>query len=117
MCEIMINRFFKMAIEAAKIKGKDIRRCRFGVIGLRKDGKIIRSKNMPFKNKNYKIHAEYRLCAKLDLYSIVFVVRVRRDNKLTLAKPCDNCIKAMKLKKVRKCFYSINENEYGVLHF
>lgn len=60
-------------------------------------------------------HAEARLAKKLDRGAIVYVVRINRKGKLVMARPCANCLMILKSKKVKKIYYSISENEYGVI--
>jgi hypothetical protein len=54
----------------------------------------------------------------LDYGSIVWVVRVSiQDGKMRLAKPCKRCENTLRLRGVEKIYYSISENEYGVMKF
>lgn len=45
------------------------------------------------------------------------VARVLANGNLANSKPCDNCERVMISKGVRRCYYSINEEEYGELRF
>ncbi|GAF74312.1 unnamed protein product, partial [marine sediment metagenome] len=60
-------------------------------------------------------HAENRVTRKLDYGSTVYVVRVLKNGELANARPCKSCVTIMKLRGVRRCYYSIMNNEYGVL--
>jgi tRNA(Arg) A34 adenosine deaminase TadA len=122
----------KYLLEAAKqaMKGHPARRAFVGAVGIRKDGKIVRSANgradvikhgihanqgMVMATRN---HAEKRLALKLTKGSIVYVGRVYRDTgKLALAKPCAFCYNALRNSGVAKCYYTISEHEYGVIEF
>jgi hypothetical protein len=87
-------------------------------VGKRTDGTLVQAWNVPSQGPNPDCHAEARLARKLDVGSIVYVARTRRDNgKLAMAKPCKGCYLAMKHRGVSKCFYTISENEYGVIEF
>ncbi len=88
-----------------------------GAVGIRKDGATVTSNNVPCRLQEPAAHAEYRLCRKLDRGAIVFVVRVKRSGGLALARPCKSCREIMRVRGVRKCYYSISNNEYGVLTY
>lgn len=63
-------------------------------------------------------HAEARLVRKLDHGSTVYVARTRRDDgRIAIAKPCPRCEASLKHRGVLKCYYTINENEWGCLEF
>ena len=111
-----IDRFFNLARGMA-VSGDTIRKYRLGAVGVRKDGAIVTSRNLSTRVPEPNAHAERRLVKKLDSGATVFVVRVLSDGSLTLARPCPNCQKAMRGRGVKKCFYSITNNEYGVIKF
>ena len=111
-----MKRYFRQAKKIA-IKAADRRKYRLGAVGVRKDGIVVTACNLPTKCPEPQAHAEARLTKKLDYGSTVYVVRVTRDNSLTIARPCESCIRIMRIRGVKKCFYSINENEYGVIIF
>lgn len=100
---------------------KDYRDHLFGAVGRRKDGTLVTARNIHFLNKDYKDnygHAEERLVRKLDYGSTVWVVRISvTDGRLKPAKPCKRCENDLRLKGVKKVYYSISENEYGILKF
>ena len=108
-----MKRFFRLAKDIA-IKD-DCRQYRFGAVGIRKDGTIVYSRNIPTRCPEPKAHAESRVARKLDRGSVIYVVRIDRKGNLTTARPCKSCQKIMKSKGIRKCFYSISNKEYGVL--
>ena len=112
-----VTKNFRLARQAA-LHGDDkgIRRqYRLGAVGLRSDGTTVTSNNLPCQSPNKHAHAEARLCRKLDWDSEVFVVRITMTGGLTNARPCDNCMHAMRLRGVKRIYYSINENEHGVI--
>lgn len=47
--------------------------------------------------------------------STVVVVRVSKNQVLTNSKPCGTCIHEMRRKQVSKCYYSVADNQIGVL--
>jgi len=89
-----------------------------GAVGIRSDGAIVYAQNGNVAIPTRSAHAEYRLGKKLDKGSMVYVSRIRRDtNQFGLAKPCANCEKFLRSKGVKKVYYTISENEYGVMNF
>ena len=113
----MTHRFFNEARQFA-IKRKDGRNFIFGAVGIRRDGTKVFSRNGRTRDRDFRGHAEARLCRKLDIGSIVWVARVSRDTgMLAFARPCRDCQKILRCTGVKKCFYSVSEYEYGVLEF
>jgi tRNA(Arg) A34 adenosine deaminase TadA len=110
-----ILNFFEVAARTAT--SKDDRRAFFlGAIGIRNDGAMVKAMNSPSENKNRYIHAEYRLSRKLDYNAEVYVARVRMDNyEFGMARPCEACRKALRTRRVRRVFYTIDKNQYGVI--
>lgn len=87
-------------------------------IGIRKDGAIVRAMNAVSREPNRLLHAETRLAKKLDPDSVVYVARIRLSNgEFAMSKPCPDCYKALKYKKVSRVYYTISNNEYGVIDF
>jgi hypothetical protein len=100
------------------IKRKDSRNYLFGAVGVRRDGTKVFSRNGVNREKDFRGHAEARLCRKLDIGSVVWVVRVSRENgTFGFARPCRHCQKILRCTGVKKCFYSVSEYEHGVLEF
>lgn len=98
--------------------GKEDRKFRLGAIGVRTDGAIVYSTNGGVKGaQTPSHHAESRLCRKLDFGSVVYVARVLKSGEIAMAKPCIGCQIAMKNRGVAKCWYSINEREFGCIYF
>lgn len=114
-----IQKYLNLAKKlAVKGESKDAsRQYRFGVVGIRSDGATVTSNNVPNRKPDVCAHAEYRITRKLDMGATVFVVRITRDGTMRHARPCPGCQRAMQLRRVKKCIYSINEHEYGVMEF
>ena len=107
---------FNVARETAHAQDKRI--SWHGAVGVRPDGPIVKSRNSPVIEAFKCAHAEARVCKKLNSGSTVYVVRIgRTDGKLRLSKPCKNCERTMRLRGVKKCYYSITEGEYGCINF
>jgi len=112
-----VNKYFRIAKRNA-LKGDDKsikRQYKIGAVGIRTDGTVVVSNNIPAQNPTREAHAEARLVRKLNWGSVVFVVRVLSNGKLSKSYPCSNCISSMKLRGISKCYYSINDIEYGVI--
>lgn len=109
-----ILNFFEVAAQTATSKN-DRRSFLLGAIGIRNDGAMVRSLNSPTENKNRMAHAECKLCRKLDYYAEVYVARVRMDTyEFAMARPCSSCRKILRTKRVKRVFYTITHNSYGI---
>lgn len=112
-----VDKYFRLAKQIA-LKGdtkKAKRQFRLGAVGVRTDGAIVTANNIPHRTRESKAHAETRLAKKLDYGSVVYVVRIYSDGTLAMARPCRKCQSALRLKGVKRVYYSINKNEFGVL--
>jgi tRNA(Arg) A34 adenosine deaminase TadA len=105
---------FRLAKEVA-IKSKDRRKHKLGAVGIRTDGTIVKSGNLENRLPEPQAHAEARVVKKLGWGGIVYVARVLSDGSLALAKPCKTCQGIMKYNGVRRCFFTISDNSYGVI--
>lgn len=102
----------------------DVRQFWLGCVAVRKDGTLVKAKNgaaiIPSHTKYYGIpssHAEGRVVRKIDKGAILYVARVRReDGCLAMARPCGMCRSIIKAKKIKKVYYTINDNQYGVFY-
>jgi tRNA(Arg) A34 adenosine deaminase TadA len=112
-----VEKYFRLARKTA-LKGdsKEAKRSyRLGAVGIRSDGTIVASSNISHRTPEPQAHAEARVVKKLDWGGVVYVVRIQSNGKLAIARPCKKCQSAMRLRGVRRCYYSVSENEYGVL--
>jgi tRNA(Arg) A34 adenosine deaminase TadA len=112
-----VTKYFRLARQQA-LKGDNhevSRRYRLGAVGIRNDGTVVVANNIPNRLPEPEAHAEARLVKKLDWNSTVYVVRIYNDGAMALARPCRYCVSRMRLRGVRRCYYSINDTEYGVL--
>lgn len=98
-----------------------------GCIGVRNDGVMVSSRNGTIKNmfskntvhvesdKSCEYHAEGRALRKMDRGGVLYVARIsRKDNSFVMSRPCPLCQAKIKAKKIKKVYYSINNNQYGV---
>jgi hypothetical protein len=109
--------YFEIAGKLASSRD-DGRAFLLGAIGLRKDGAMVSAINAVAQSPNRQLHAEYKLSKKLDRGSVIYVARVRLlDGEFAMAKPCHDCEKVLRSRYVRRVYYTIANNEYGVLDF
>jgi tRNA(Arg) A34 adenosine deaminase TadA len=109
--------FFEMAGKFAVSKD-DNRAFLIGSAAVRKDGVMVFATNSVSQEPNRQAHAEYRISAKIDRGSTVYVARIRLLNgEFAMARPCVDCQKILKSKRVKRVYYTISHNEYGVLDF
>lgn len=95
-----------------------------GCIGIRKDGATVSSKNgsvfcTSIPKTKYKVipssHAECRVIRKLGKGGIIYVARIsRKTGELAMSRPCPSCRAMIRSFSVKKVYYSINENQYGL---
>jgi tRNA(Arg) A34 adenosine deaminase TadA len=99
--------------------GSEERKYKFGAICQRSDGAIVAATNGGVAgSRTPSAHAESRVSRKADVGSVVYVARTLRGiPRLALARPCKGCQLAMKHRGVSKCYYTINDAEYGCLYF
>lgn len=109
-----IFQYLRVAANMAR-KKKDQRTFFLGAVGIRKDGVFVQSFNAPSFQPTPCGHAEARLARKLDRGAVVYVARIRADGSFGSAKPCANCEKVLRQKGVKKVYYSLGDDEYGVL--
>jgi tRNA(Arg) A34 adenosine deaminase TadA len=101
-----------LAINVA-ISGDDYRNHRIGAVAIRNDGAIVVARNG--STGGWRIpeaHAEFRLSKKLDANSTVYVVRVRQDGSLGMAKPCPICMQILISRSVSRILFT---NNNGIL--
>lgn len=107
--------YFELAAQVARLKS-DCRAHRIGAVGLRSDGALVCASNGPVRFASKPIHhAEMRLCRKMDFYGTVFVSRMRASGTWGLARPCVDCQRVLRSRRVRRVYYTIGTEEYGVL--
>lgn len=105
--------FFDIAAKVAN-KQDDRRTHRIGAVGLRTDGVLVAAYNGTAEYKLPAVHAEARLCRKMDRYGTVFVAR-KTSSGFMLARPCPSCMAILRARKVKRAFYTISNREYGVI--
>jgi len=109
--------YLEIAAKAALGKELITRNFIHGAVGIRKDGAIVKSLNSSSEVPNRKLHSEYRVCAKMDFGGEVYVARVRLDTmEFGISKPCKDCIKVMTHRGVKRVYYTIGPDEYGVIY-
>lgn len=92
---------------------------RVGAVAIRaRDGVIVKSFNgityQPFGDA----HAESRVLKKAGLGCTLFVARVTwKDGSLAMSRPCCKCYSLLKGYQVSRCFYTIDNNSYGIIEY
>lgn len=119
----MLDLLHQAALISLPTSDDDLRNFWIGCIGIREDGVLVSSRNgsVGFSTtvENYQLvpssHAEGRVLRKLGKNGIVYVARVsRKDRTLAMARPCGMCQVRLKAFNVKKVFYTINPEQYGV---
>lgn len=110
----------KVAVPAGKA---DRRSFWLGCIGIRKDGVLVSAKNgateyydtVPYYMLIPNSHAEGRVLRKIGKGGIMYVARIsKKDRSLAMARPCDMCATRIKSARIKRVYYSINEECYGL---
>jgi len=109
-----IETAFTMAAAQAG-KRTDQRAFRLAALGVRGDGAVVCSTNLPAIEYTPACHAEYRLAAKLSPNSTVFVVRIGRGGEYRMARPCRSCLLRLVRAGATRIYYSIADREHGVI--
>jgi tRNA(Arg) A34 adenosine deaminase TadA len=86
-----------------------------GAVAERPDGAIVTATNIRTQFPEHSAHAEYRLLKKCGWGAVIWVARVDRHGQWAIAKPCIKCQTLIKNKGVKKVYYTIGPNEYGVM--
>lgn len=103
--------------KAVSIQRDDDRHFRVGSIAIRGDGVMVQSYNGAPKFPDRLHHSEGRICRKLDRGAIVFVARTTKDGQWANSSPCFFCRQAMRRAHVKRVYYTLGPNEYGLLIF
>lgn len=107
--------YFEVAAAVAN-RQDDTRTHRIGAVGLRSDGVMVAAYNGTAEYKRPRVHAEVRLCRKMGRYGTVFVAR-RTATGFMMARPCATCQAILRAHRVQRVYYSIRDDEYGVIDF
>jgi tRNA(Arg) A34 adenosine deaminase TadA len=111
-------KYLQVASEIALPEKKnDLRSFYIGAVGIRPDGVIFTSRNVSCEDKFPAAHAEFRLAKRLNKNSVVYVARVTKGGLIALAKPCPKCSIVLKNKGIKKVYYTIDKNHFGILEF
>lgn len=108
----------KMLHEAAKLafSGSRKKHHLLACVAKRKDGATVSSRNGMTRTPCPSVHAEARVLKKAGHGAIIYVAKVQKSTgEWGLAKPCDDCMKLIRNKNVKRVYYTIGPNEYGVI--
>lgn len=84
-------------------------------IAIRQDGTIVSSRNGMTQVPRPSAHAEARVLKKAGHGSVLYVAKISKKGEPGLAKPCANCMSLIKNKKVKRVYYTIGPDEFGVI--
>ena len=113
-----IFHYFKIAGQIAT-KREDKRQFYLAALGIRSsDNVIVKSYNGTAKDPTPNIHAEARCVKKLTPNSVMYVARIMiGSGAFGCARPCCDCLSAIKNMGLRKVYYTIGNSRYGVIDF
>lgn len=129
-----------LLVEAAKVaiprEGKtnehDLRLFWIGALGMRKDGSIVKKRNIPLRlsgfaahERNPFSHAEGRVIKAFRtsrIESTLYVARVLRESynightTYGMSRPCSHCQNVIRSAGIKRVFYTVSNFQYGVLY-
>lgn len=108
--------YFDLAtrIARANIVSSNEKNYLFGVVAKREDGAIATSSNVRTEHRSISAHAEARVLRKAGVGATLWLVRITRDGIWAMSKPCKLCQAYLSNRMVKRVYYSIGHNEYGV---
>jgi tRNA(Arg) A34 adenosine deaminase TadA len=80
----------------------------------RRVGAVLVSTNSKTEVPAPSCHAEARAIRKADVGATLFVARVTRDGEWAISKPCKHCQALIRNRGIKKVYYTIGPNEYGI---
>jgi len=109
-----VKKLLQMAADYSNLR-KDLRTFRLGAVAIRKDDVMVYACNGNSQIPNPSAHCEARLVRKLDRGATVFLARTNALGQWACSKPCPSCQRKLRRAKVKKVYYTLGINEYGVL--
>ncbi len=104
--------------EAAKLalSGDITKNHMLAAVSKRKDGVVVASRNGKTQVPRPTAHAEARALKKSGHGCTLYVAKVQKTTgEWGMAKPCNNCMTLIRNMKVKRVYYTIGPNEYGVI--
>ena len=110
-----ILNYLKVAAKMA-VRKQDRRSFFLGSVGVRSDGVHVYACNGPTRYPCRRAHSEYKVAQKMDYGGVVYTARIMHSTgEFVNARPCDSCVAKMKSKKIKRCYYTISDSEYGMI--
>lgn len=106
--------YFEIAGRMATSKD-DRRTYRIGCLAIRNDGAKVRARNESSRVPTPYAHAEARISTRIDHGAIVYIARVKNNGEFGMAKPCKNCIRFLRSKKVKRAYYTTGASSWGFI--
>ena len=105
----------KKAIQIAR-ENQERKSFYMACVAKRADGAVVSSVNHCVSNQCIpEHHAEARVLRKCDYGAVLYVARVHKDRiTVAQAKPCKRCQALIRHHGVKKVYYTIGPNEWGV---
>jgi len=121
----MKDRFIQLAMQQAEQSAMPNR---LGAVVVRKKhviGAGYNRENHPFlyRHQVLKLHPKHGMHAEVSaLYGadnvedgILYVVRMRKDDSIGMAKPCDSCIQFIRICGVKRVIYSEQDGSFNLM--
>lgn len=112
-----IEEMFQLAADFS-LKKRDRRSYYLGCTARRGDGAIVLARNEQTRVPVASAHAEARISKKLDYDATVYVVRVIspfNNPEWAMAKPCPACFRQLRLKKVKRIYYTVGPSSWDFI--
>lgn len=111
--------YLTVAMDVASC-GDPKRKAFVGAVALTRNSGLFFAYNGSAKNKSPSSHAEIRLLRKIPKgkgkgTDTVYIGRKLRNGSAANARPCDRCRKALKNASVKKVFFTLEGDSYGVI--
>lgn len=104
------------AIDVARDSlGKTGKGFTLAAVGVRCDGATVVSVNGWNTDVAPMHHAESRAARKLDVGSVLYVARVKKDGSVGMSKPCASCQTILESKGVKAVHFTIDDDAWGTI--
>lgn len=107
----------KIAIDNVKKDVFFIKENAICAVAIREDGTIVKAYNGYDRLPAPSAHAEARVIRKAGYGAIIFVARIKKSKQIGNCKPCPDCEIIMRNYRVKKCYYTIDNSNIGIINF
>jgi deoxycytidylate deaminase len=99
---------------AILVKGGSVINTGFNKQNFSSFGSRFRDKAIGYATQHAEISAIFGIPKTTTSGGDIYVVRIGKGNELRISKPCDMCDKILDFVGIKRVFYSIDENHYGM---